>query len=382
MTGLDSVKFVKNMKIYSNNKVKSFEKKLCTCKILFISAFIAKLCGLFPYQWKHKNKKCLYEKSTFWIIYSIFIVIILTVVSIYSFKNIKLDSSNLPEFLNTLSNLLYSTYRILIIIALVQLNAGEDFLNKLVSLDRDHLFCQSSRKISKNIMNKVKIMNISAICGQFLIIWYLGRNSDDRVMIWNILVSCVLQVWPFTNSDLWTAIINYYISNFICFETILKNYLQYQPIHPIQKFDFTNNKGQFLGFLGSYKICSGQHNIPISLMDLDRPELLDYLRTIHEELYQNVHLYFSYGGAQFFFQLILELVLLSASSYSVAIYTVYGTRNLEATVMFLANLGYAIYHSCGLFWVLKDVQTLKNTVSHIKYFNPVFNQSKILLFLI
>jgi len=73
---------------------------------------------------------------------------------------------------------------------------------------------------------------------------------------------------------------------FICFESVVTNYVGYNSPHPCKEIQlFVHNQYEFAGFTLARTICDQKHHFkPDFLRDYNAAQLVDYLRRCHQKM--------------------------------------------------------------------------------------------------
>lgn len=128
---------------------------LCLCTILKLCIFPMRLIGRFPYSWHHLNGKCTYILSSCWMLYSCILMTLLAVVSIYVMPFLEFHITNLPVFLDSLTNVFSAVYWSLAILYIWNVNLWARIVEGLIKASADHLFCLRAKKLTINFQKSL-----------------------------------------------------------------------------------------------------------------------------------------------------------------------------------------------------------------------------------
>lgn len=272
----------------------SDEQQLCPCKVFSTITTFTRLLGRLPLTWKH-NGKCIYEVSAVWLIYSLVLTVVLMVGSYYAMPQIKLDTKNLPEFLSNLTNLFSLVYLAIGFMHFMKVRSWVSLIECLGSFGKD-FSCEKARRT----INDFQKVTFKMLCGfvflQGLLIFSLRlplhvvffKSLQLLPQFFYVLCITCKELQDTDNLLLKVVILGarYATTMFICFESVVTNYVGYKSPHPCREIQlFVNNQYQFAGFTLARTSCDQKHHFkPDFLRDYNRAQLVDYLRRCHEKM--------------------------------------------------------------------------------------------------
>lgn len=112
-----------------------------------------------------------------------------------------------------------------------------------------------------------------------------------------------------------------------------------------------------------YQLCKNKHECGAKLSKLSQPELIEYLRCLHEEISLVMYDINACMNPQFLCHMVVELTVLIVHWYAVIIYMAYDFLTPVASSIHFLNVLFVVLHTFGLFSFLKHAQQLQNMVS-------------------
>ncbi|KAJ8964329.1 hypothetical protein NQ317_019310 [Molorchus minor] len=354
--------------IETTNKTKN--DVLCLCKVLSPVFQISRLLGLFPVIWKHKNNKCVFTKSLFWLIYTLILTYLYTyhVVSTVDFPNM-LKKKSLPILLNDITNAIYGIFVVLLILTnIFRYPTWIRTLNKFLILMKTDLLCEPARKTVMNTQYGFIATLTFIFVVQISVLFWLHSSADYSTNFqFSIFGSRIMQNIPFAFYMLSFTAISMLIGTLACFEKLTISTLQYIPVHPMKEIDETNNQRDFLGVF-HYKLCTGEHPCSSKMAKMSQPERVEYLRILHENISLCIYSFNSCMNPQFLIHAVVELIVLIIHWYAVIAYIAYNFKAPLARTIHILNCVFVVLHTIGLFLFLKNAQHLKNMIQGLTNF--------------
>lgn len=188
---------IKVLKIPQKNN----KKYLCLCKIFSTATIINRILGTFPYTWKHDNGTCTYEISFAWVTYSLILIASLAIASTYLMPSWKFNISNLPVFLDSLTNLLGSVYVCLSLLHLFNMNVWFRIVQGLNKVNKDFLFCQQSRNIAcrfqKNMLLCIVVMAVLENAAFIILNYWFATGLSLHILFFRNLHTMPVMCYMF-----------------------------------------------------------------------------------------------------------------------------------------------------------------------------------------
>ncbi|CAH0545678.1 unnamed protein product [Brassicogethes aeneus] len=354
---LDAVKQVEKEPPKSKNKI-------CFCKSISPVLTVCRFVGIFPGTWTHKDGNCVYEKSWFWMTYSIFIYMLYIFQLLQSVDFPKLTSrKSLPIFLDDITDAIYGIYVIILAVTcFVRFPKWLTTLNKLTVLLKDGLYCQSAKQVVLKLQYCFVCTQILALTLLSSVLAYLHYSDHYKTNFdFRILINKGIQIVPFVLYLQFFTIVAVFIGVLGCFEKLTMSCLKYTPVHPMKGIDESNNVKDFFGFI-NYEVCKQKHLCNGRLLKLPPPQVVEHLRILHEEISLSTYDMNSCFNPQFLIHAVVELTVLIITWYAVIAYIAYDFKSPYAKTIQILNCGFVTMHTLGLFLFLKNAQELKNMV--------------------
>ncbi|KAK4873074.1 hypothetical protein RN001_015103 [Aquatica leii] len=350
---------------------KQYDNKACLCQSIAPLLFVAKIFGLLPISWKNVKGQCKFTKSYAWLSYAIVISSFYTVQLFISTDVLNFDKNKpLPELLSAINDIMYVIFvAILTVLNVARFPRFVQTFNSLIPVIKDAgLCCQSSLESLRKIQFGYMILFFGEIMIQMAVL--IGLHYSDSYMTnfdYNIFVNVGIQNVPFVFYMIFFMSCSIFISILGCFEKLVINTLKFTPVHPLSDIDETNNKRDFIGLI-KYEVCKQEHKSFGKMLLLSQPELVEYLRGLHEDISLAMYSINSCMNPQLLFHTVVELTVLIIHWYEVIVYTSYTFSSPLASTINFVNWMFVIAHSIGLFLFLKSAQDLKNMVHGLTNF--------------
>lgn len=347
------------------------------CKTISPILYAARVVGVAPYSIVHENNRCVFVKSNFWLVWSFIVFTMYTCQIIFATEILNIvnigNGKSIHELLSSINDIIYSTYVLILTITnCLQYKKFIKTFNHVFPILKEGIFCQSSRRTLLRINYGYLFSIVTVILVQYGTITWLHFSSTYTTSFdYKILLNRFIQNVPFIFYGIFFTTCTLFIAFFVCFEKLTINILKFTPVHPMKGIDETNNKQDFLGLI-KYNMCKGTHQLSEQLLKLKSPELIEYLRILHEDI--SILIYEMNGclNPQLLIHTIVELTVLIVHWYAVIIYFVFAINNSLANTVHLLNCLFVFLHTFGLFLFLRTAQKLWNIVSN-------FNTSFILI---
>lgn len=344
------------------------EESSCFCHALSPILFTCKLFGFFPISWENQRGQCVYKKSYLWLSYS-GVICTLYVVQLFSFHDLlHFDKSKqLPELLSVINDIMYLVFvAILTLLNVARFPRFVKTLNKLIPIIKEAgLGCPSALASSRRVEYGYLILFFGELFVEYgVLIWLHYSERYQTNFDYNIFLNTGIQNIPFVFYMLFFCMCSAFISILACFEKLIIHALKFTPVHPLNDIDETNNKRDFIGLI-KYQVCKQEHKCFGKMLQLTQPELIEYLRSLHEDISLAMYDINSCLNPQLLFHTVVELTVLIIHWYEVIIYTSYEFASPYASTINFLNWVFVIAHTAGLFLFLKSAQELKNMVSII-----------------
>lgn len=356
------------MDVIKEKKPIKSEEKLCLCKTLRPTFFILRLVGLSPIVCIHRDGRCVFQKSNYWLcwafcVFIIYICQILFATEILNIFNIA-QGKSIHELLSSINDIIYSTYVLILTITnCVQYKKFAKTYNHMLPVLKEGIFCQSSRRVLLRIQyGYLFTIMLVALVQYATISWLHFSASYATSFDYKILVNRFIQNIPFIFYGQFYRGCVFFISLLVCFEKLTINALKFTPVHPMKGIDETNNKQDFLGII-KYNACKETHVLSQHLSKLKPAELVEYLRILHEDISILKYEMNACLNPQLLIHTIVELAVLIIHWYAVIIYFVFGFNNDLANTVHLLNCLFVVLHTVGLFLFLRTAQKMWNIVS-------------------
>lgn len=344
------------------------DTRLCLCTTLSPLLRISRLLGLFPISWTHENNKCVYKKSLFWVFYTFFVICLYTYQIGTSVDFLHLvKKKSLLILLNDITEAIYGVYILILTLACFARHPQWiRALNELLPILKHDLLCQSAMKVVVRVQyGLIVIVILVSFLEIGVLLWLQFSDAYQSNFHINIFINRTIQNISFAFYALFFAIISTLIGILACFERLTIKALKHVPVHPMKGIDETNNKRDFGGII-SYKLCKGEHYCTPKMNKLSPPDLVEYLRILHEEISLCIYRFNDCMNPQFLVHTGVELTVLIIHWYAVIAYMVYNFKSPLAKTIHVMNCSFVIQHTIGLFMFLRNAQHLKNMVSKPK----------------
>ncbi|KAF5281034.1 hypothetical protein FQA39_LY05239 [Lamprigera yunnana] len=343
----------------------------CLCNSISPILLIAKVIGLFPVLWKNSKGHCKFTRSYFWMLYSAVIVSLYVVQLFFCTNVLHFDKQKpLPELLSGITDIIYITFvAILTLLNVIRFPRFTKIFNHLMPIVKSAGLCCSS---SMSSLRRVQLGYVILFFGEMIIQYsvIVALHYSDSITTsfeYSIFLNVAIQNVPFVFYMLFFMSNSIFISILGCFEKLTINAFKFIPIHPLDGIDETNNKRDFIGLI-KYEVCKEDHKCFGKMLDLTQPQLIQYLRSLHEDISRGMYDINSCFNPQLLFYTIVELAVLIIHWYKVIVCTTFNfTSTLASTINFV-NWIFVISHSIGLFLFLKSAQDLQNMVHGITNF--------------
>lgn len=342
------------------------EEKRCFCNSVSPILVTCKLFGFFPVTWGHENGQCTYKVSYAWLAYSGVLFVIYAVQLFFSTNLLTFSKAKpLPELLTDINDIMY----LIFVAFLTILNAARfprfvKTYNKLVPiLTEAGLACQSSLTALRKVEFGYLILFVGEIFVEYAVLIYLHYSDKYTTdFSFSIFFNTGIQTIPFVFYLLFFSGCSTFIAILGCFEKLIIDAIKFTPVHPLNDIDETNNRRDFIGLI-KYEVCKQEHKCFGKMLVLSQPELIEYLRGLHEDVSLAMYDINDCLNPQLLFHTIVELTVLIVHWYEVIIYTSYTFSTPFASTINCLNWVFVIAHTIGLFLFMKSAQELKNMVS-------------------
>ncbi|KAF5290633.1 hypothetical protein FQR65_LT01923 [Abscondita terminalis] len=347
------------------------DHKTCVCHAISPTLLVAKIFGLLPLSWKNVKGKCKFSKSYSWLSYSVVISSLYTVQLFVSTDLLSFDKTKpLPELLSAINDIMYDVFvAILTVLNMARFPKFVTTLNELMPVIKDAgLCCQSSLASLRKIQFGYLILFFGEILIQYTVVIALHYSDSYTTNFdYNIFINIGIQNVPFVFYMMFFMSCSIFISILGCFEKLVIDALKFTPVHPLSDIDETNNKRDFIGLI-KYEVCKQNHERFGKMLLLNQPEVVEYLRGLHEDISLAMYNINSCMNPQLLFHTVIELTVLIIHWYEVIVYTSYNFSSPLANTINFVNWMFVIAHSIGLFLFLKSAQDLKNMVQGLTNF--------------
>lgn len=354
--------------VSTEKNVDGTDTRLCLCTTLSPVLRISRLLGLFPISWTHENNKCVYKKSLFWVLYTFFIICLYTYQIGTSVDFVHLvKKKSLLILLNDITEAIYGIY--ILILTLANFTRHPRWikaLNELLPILKHDLLCQSAMKVAIRV--QYGLITTAILVSLFetgVLFWLHLSDAYLSNFNMNIFINRGMQNISFAFYMLFFAVISVLVGVLACFEKLTIKALKHVPVHPMKGIDETNNERDFCGII-KYKLCNGEHYCTPKMDKLSSPDLVEYLRILHEEISLCIYRFNDCMNPQFLVHTGVELTVLIIHWYAVIAYMVYNFKSPFAKTIHVMNCTFVIQHTIGLFMFLKNAQHLKNMVSKVR----------------
>lgn len=350
------------------------EESSCFCVAISPAMLTCKLFGLFPITWENVRGQCTYTKSFSWLGYSVIICILYVIQLFVSTDLLHFDKDKpLPELLSVINDIMYLVFvAILTALSIARFPRFVKTLNKLIPILKEAgLGCPSALASLRKVEYGYLLLFFGELFLEYgALIWLHYSEHYKTNFDYNIFLNTAIQNIPFVFYMLFFSLCSAFISILACFEKLIISALKFTPVHPLHDIDETNNKRNFIGLI-KYQVCKQEHKCFGKMLQLTQPELIEYLRSLHEDISLAMYDINSCLNPQLLFHTVVELTVLIIHWYEVIIYTSYEFSSPFASTINFLNWIFVITHSAGLFLFLKSAQELKNMVSSITDDNKI-----------
>lgn len=330
-------------------------------------SYLSKFIGFLPIMSKHKDGKCVYEKSLFWICYSLFLISLLTFQVLNSIDFFHLTKvKSLPILLKNITDAIYGVY--IIILTAINLYRFPNWiktLNRLNSVLKEGIFCQSAMKIVRKLEYYYLGFYFLGLVFQITLLLLLHFSQSYKTNFnYNFFINTILQHISFAFYLIFFSVISLFIGILACFEKLTISCLKYTPVHPMKGINETNNTRDFFGLV-TYELCKEEHPCSSRLAKLPQAEVVEFLRILHEEISLIIYEINDCMNPQFLCHTVVELTVLIVQWYAIIVYMAFSFKAPMASSIHVVNCFFVIIHTLGIFLFLKNAQQLKNMVSSI-----------------
>ena len=344
---------------------KSFPKtQMCFCRCISPSLTVARVLGFFPIMTYHKNGTCIFQKSNYWICYSVLVNLMIFVGTgfntelcyLYSGGETKSTYLNLTET-SIIVNYIYVS--LLMMVNTIQTPSYVKAFNSIAPVIRKGLFCQKIRRIIlKTEYILIGLCLIASSSPLFVVCyyWIFGYTRYNVTFYLNLLIH---------NYTILSHVIHNVVTSILyallsCLQKMMIIHLNYRPLRTSDEHEL-QNKVQILNITIS-KGCGEDH---IDKNNLKSHEWMDYLRQLHEHVCVIQKKMNNSLNPQLLICLLFECTTIVINCYSLVLFYLYSASRTKSYVMHSINYVFLISHVGGLVTFLNNEQKIENLVSTV-----------------
>lgn len=350
----------------------------CICQTMRLTFIICRFFGLLAISWGHEKNKCVYKVSKIWICYSLIIAVAMAVHVSKIMPNIltpfESDRSQLLSYIAFINENIISAFILLLIfINLFRAKRIVYVLNEFVAMQEVDLLCPLSLKVySYSHILFLFVMFIQYFVQFSAIIAFNYIDSFVSDLTYDRLLMPIIHNTAFLLYALFGSICTLSATTLTCYETVIRNVLQYKPCHPIK--NFVSNVTVY-PFYWKYNVCQDLHN---NYKNLQKPtDQIEYLQKIYMRIQNNLSATNQAFNPQLLFHITDELIVMVFHWYAVIVFFTYEKVTPTDNTNNFFHWYYVIIHSWAIYVSMSMSQQIETKVRMDKISAYFLNVSRL-----